>query len=151
MLSKLLPTAAQGSSRAKSGRNGDFAMVSEGYDGVDGPWNLSNAVQVSEPKNLIWTRVIRIIVCDLRFPFSSLHTPYLSRQEAQMESKQRAESQHLGGLYKERGEIKTTLVRMKSTCSDAPANKEPIAVEMRTLKIKLKAIEMEIHWCEKSN
>jgi hypothetical protein len=41
-----LPTAAQGSSRAKSGRNGDFAMVSEGYDGVDGPWNLSNAVQV---------------------------------------------------------------------------------------------------------
>jgi hypothetical protein len=59
MLSKLLPTAAQGSSRAKSGRNGDFAMVSEGYDSVDGPWNLSNAVQVSEPKNLIWTRVIR--------------------------------------------------------------------------------------------
>jgi hypothetical protein len=58
MLSKLLPTAAQGSSRAKSGRNGDFAMVSEGYDSVDGPWNLSNAVQVSEPKNLIWTRVI---------------------------------------------------------------------------------------------
>jgi hypothetical protein len=57
MLSKLLPTAAQGSSRAKSGRNGDFAMVSEGYDSVDGPWNLSNAVQVSEPKNLIWTRV----------------------------------------------------------------------------------------------
>src|SRR5450759_2209906 len=57
MLSKLLPTAAQGSSRAKSGRSGDFAMVSEGYDGVDGPWNLSNAVQVSEPKNLIWTRV----------------------------------------------------------------------------------------------
>jgi hypothetical protein len=50
MLSKLLPTAAQGSSRAKSGRSGDFAMVSDGYDGVDGPWNLSNAVQVSEPK-----------------------------------------------------------------------------------------------------
>jgi hypothetical protein len=61
MLSKLLPTAAQGSSRAKSGRNGDFAMVSEGYDGVDGPWNLSNAVQVSEPKNLIWTRVTEIM------------------------------------------------------------------------------------------
>jgi hypothetical protein len=32
-------------------------MVSEGYDGVDGPWNLSNAVQVNEPENLIWTRV----------------------------------------------------------------------------------------------
>ena len=68
-----------------------------------------------------------------------------------MESKQRAESQHLCGLYKERGEIKTTLVHMKSTSSDAPANKEPIAVEMRMLKIKLKAIEMEIQWCEKSN
>ena len=68
-----------------------------------------------------------------------------------MESKQRPESQHLCGLYKERGEIKATLVHMKSTCSDAAANKEPIGVEMRTLKIKLKAIEMEIHWCEKSN
>ena len=67
----------------------------------------------------------------------------------QMESKQLAGSQHLSGLYKERGEIKTSLVRMKSTYSDAPANKEPIAVEMRTLKIKLKAIEMEIQWCEK--
>jgi hypothetical protein len=33
-------------------------MVSEGYDGVDGPWNLSNAVQVNEPENLIWTRVV---------------------------------------------------------------------------------------------
>ena len=32
-------------------------MVSEDYDGVDSPWNLSNAVQVNEPKNLIWTRV----------------------------------------------------------------------------------------------
>jgi hypothetical protein len=32
-------------------------MVSEGYDGVDSPWNLSNAVQVNEPKNSIWTRV----------------------------------------------------------------------------------------------
>jgi hypothetical protein len=68
-----------------------------------------------------------------------------------MESKQRAESQHLCGLYKERGEIKTTLVRMKSKSSDAPADKEPIAVEMRTLKIRLKAIEMEIQWCENSN
>ena len=66
-----------------------------------------------------------------------------------MELKERAESQHLSGLYKERGEIKTTLVRMKSTYSDAPANKAPIAVEMRTLKIKSKAIEMEIQWCEK--
>jgi hypothetical protein len=28
-------------------------MVSEDYDGVDSPWNLSNAVQVNEPKNLI--------------------------------------------------------------------------------------------------
>jgi len=34
-------------------------MVSEDYDGVDSPWNLSNAVQVNEPKNLIWTRVNR--------------------------------------------------------------------------------------------
>jgi hypothetical protein len=34
-------------------------MVSEGYDGVDGPWNLSNAVQVNEPENLIWTRVMK--------------------------------------------------------------------------------------------
>src|ERR1019366_2343678 len=58
MLSKLLATAAQGSSGAKSSRSGDFAMVSEGYDSLDGPWNLSNAVQVSELKNLIWTRVI---------------------------------------------------------------------------------------------
>jgi hypothetical protein len=57
MLSKLLATAAQGSSGAKSSRSGDFAMVSEGYDSLDGPWNLSNAVQVSELKNLIWTRV----------------------------------------------------------------------------------------------
>src|SRR5450631_2233513 len=58
MLSKLLATPAQGSSGAKSSRRGDFAMVSEGYDSLDGPWNLSNAVQVSELKNLIWTRVI---------------------------------------------------------------------------------------------
>ena len=36
-------------------------MVSEGHDGVDGPWILSNAVQVSEPKNLIWTRVDQAI------------------------------------------------------------------------------------------
>jgi len=34
-------------------------MVSEDYDDVDSPWNLSNAVQVNEPKNLIWTRVIK--------------------------------------------------------------------------------------------
>src|ERR1035437_8552893 len=63
MLSKLLATAAQGSSGAKSSRSGDFAMVSEGYDSLDGPWNLSNAVQVSELKNLIWTRVILYISC----------------------------------------------------------------------------------------
>jgi hypothetical protein len=37
-------------------------MVSEGYDGVDGPWNLSNAVQVNEPENLIWTRVKKSII-----------------------------------------------------------------------------------------
>ena len=37
-------------------------MVSEGYDSLDGPWNLSNAVQVSELKNLIWTRVLEDIV-----------------------------------------------------------------------------------------
>src|ERR1035437_2037641 len=58
MLSKLLATAAQGSSGAKSSRSGDFAMVSEGYESQDGPWNLSNAVQVSELKNLIWQRVV---------------------------------------------------------------------------------------------
>src|ERR1039457_2141386 len=66
MLSKLLATAAQGSSGAKSSRSGDFAMVSEGYDSLDGPWNLSNAVQVSELKNLIWTRVSRDIRTLLR-------------------------------------------------------------------------------------
>ena len=40
-------------------------MVSEGYDSLDGPWNLSNAVQVSELKNLIWTRVILTVLSSL--------------------------------------------------------------------------------------
>jgi hypothetical protein len=37
----------------RAGGGDFFAMVSEDYDGVDSPWNLSNAVQVNEPKNLI--------------------------------------------------------------------------------------------------
>jgi hypothetical protein len=51
---------------------GDFAMDSEGYGGLDGPSNLSNAVQVNEPKNLIWTRVmanIRLLNPDYEYLF----------------------------------------------------------------------------------
>jgi hypothetical protein len=43
-------------------------MVSEDYGGVDGPEHLSNAVQVNEPQDLIWTRVIRSLFCQTIFP-----------------------------------------------------------------------------------
>jgi uncharacterized protein (DUF3084 family) len=68
-----------------------------------------------------------------------------------MELKQRTESRHLCELYKERGEIRGALVRMKSKRSDLHTKKEQIAEELRILKIKLKAIEIEIQWCEKSD
>src|SRR5271165_2766144 len=53
-------------------------MVSEGYDGVDSPWNLFNAVQVNEPKNSIWTRVnLYLVEHDWRGEFGDPDTTLL--------------------------------------------------------------------------
>ena len=54
-------------------------MVSEDYGGVDGPEHLSNAVQVNEPQNLIWTRVGTLFFCQRLFVLDDTATLSLLR------------------------------------------------------------------------
>jgi hypothetical protein len=55
MLSKLIDNAGRRAPKAKGAKNLDFRDGFRGLDRRDGQWTCRNAVQIGNPKNLIWT------------------------------------------------------------------------------------------------